>query len=52
MYDFTPQDANELELRKGDTVTKDEVVDIHWCRGKNKRTGLKGLYPANYVKDL
>ena len=52
MYDFTPQDVGELELRKGDQVTKDEEVDKHWWRGKNKRTGQIGLYPANYVKQV
>ena len=51
MYDFTPQEEGELELKKGDMVTKDEEIDKHWWRGVNKRSGCKGLYPANYVKE-
>ena len=52
MYDFTPQDAKELELRKGDHVTRDYRKKNNWWFGKNQRTGQRGMYPANYVKQV
>ena len=52
MYDFTPQDAEELELREGDHVTRDYRNENNWWFGKNQRTGQRGMYPANYVKQV
>ncbi|XP_076236580.1 unconventional myosin-Ie [Calliopsis andreniformis] len=47
LYDYSPQDLDELELREGDIV---EILTEHeggWWRGRLK--GKTGLFPGNYV---
>ena len=50
MYNYTPQDSEEIELHIGDQVTKDYVKNSDWWSGKNKRTGRRGRYSPKYVK--
>lgn len=30
LYDFTPQEAGELEFRRGDVITVTDRSDLHW----------------------
>merc|ERR1712138_224983 len=48
MYNFDPEEAGELEFRKGDVITVVDDSDPSWWKGQcNGRTGL---FPATYVK--
>ncbi|XP_033734894.1 growth factor receptor-bound protein 2-like isoform X2 [Pecten maximus] len=50
MYDFKPDDDEELPFSKGDMIEVLEKEIDSWWRGKNMRTGETGLFPINYVK--
>ncbi|KAL6430461.1 hypothetical protein ACFW04_007819 [Cataglyphis niger] len=50
LYDYEPQDLDELGLREGDIV---EVLKEHeggWWHGRLK--GKTGLFPSNYVEKI
>lgn len=47
MYDFTPQEAGELEFRRGDVITVTDRSDQHWWQGEIAHR--RGLFPASYV---
>ncbi|XP_012234244.1 unconventional myosin-Ie-like [Linepithema humile] len=50
LYDYDPQDLDELSLREGDIV---EVLKEHeggWWHGRLK--GKTGLFPSNYVEKI
>lgn len=47
MYDFTPQEAGELEFRRGDVITVLDRSDQHWWQGEIAHR--RGLFPATYV---
>lgn len=36
LYDFTPQEAGELEFRRGDVITVTDRSDQHWWQVRNK----------------
>jgi hypothetical protein len=46
-YDFVPQEANELELHRGDIVTVIDKGNTQWWKGELR--GRQGLFPATYV---
>jgi hypothetical protein len=47
LFDFKPQEENELEFKKGEIIEVVEKDDANWWRG---RLGdREGLFPANYV---
>eukprot|EP00467_Chlorarachnion_reptans_P001241 CAMPEP_0114513526 /NCGR_PEP_ID=MMETSP0109-20121206/15626_1 /TAXON_ID=29199 /ORGANISM="Chlorarachnion reptans, Strain CCCM449" /LENGTH=977 /DNA_ID=CAMNT_0001693423 /DNA_START=11 /DNA_END=2944 /DNA_ORIENTATION=+ len=51
MYDYNPQEAEELEMKIGDTVEVLEFESEHgveWWRGEIN--GRSGIFPSNYVK--
>ncbi|GBP29720.1 Protein E(sev)2B [Eumeta japonica] len=37
MYDFTPQEAGELEFRRGDVITVTDRSDQHWWQERHPR---------------
>lgn len=47
MFDFAPQDAEELEFKKGDIITITDKSDENWWKGA--LNGREGMFPANYV---
>ncbi|KAF9806414.1 hypothetical protein SFRURICE_001209 [Spodoptera frugiperda] len=47
LYDFTPQEAGELEFRRGDVITVTDRSDQHWWQGEIAHR--RGLFPASYV---
>lgn len=43
---------DEISLLAGDIITEVRIENDEWYYGKNSRTGVSGLFPANYVKVL
>lgn len=50
MYNYTPQNEDELELREGDSIAVVEQCDDGWFVGTSLRTNMFGTFPGNYVK--
>ncbi|KAJ3604741.1 hypothetical protein NHX12_029480 [Muraenolepis orangiensis] len=49
VYNYKPQNTDELELREGDIVKVMEMCDDGWFVGTSERTGAFGTFPGNYV---
>uniref|UniRef100_A0A096LWP8 Sorbin and SH3 domain containing 3 n=1 Tax=Poecilia formosa TaxID=48698 RepID=A0A096LWP8_POEFO len=49
VYNYKPQNADELELREGDIVQVIEKCDDGWFVGTSERTHAFGTFPGNYV---
>ncbi|GFS63011.1 protein enhancer of sevenless 2B [Nephila pilipes] len=47
MYDFHPQEAGELEFRRGDIITVMDRSDQNWWEGEIG--ARRGYFPATYV---
>ncbi|XP_063976863.1 uncharacterized protein LOC135162389 isoform X5 [Diachasmimorpha longicaudata] len=52
LYNYRPQNEDELELREGDTVYVMEKCDDGWFVGSSQRSGYFGTFPGNYVERL
>ncbi|XP_067106822.1 sorbin and SH3 domain-containing protein 2-like [Osmerus mordax] len=52
LYNYTPRNEDELELREGDVVDVMEKCDDGWFVGTSRRSKLFGTFPGNYVKQL
>lgn len=50
MYDFSPRESNELEIRKGDIIEVSSRNDSGWWHGRCGRD--TGYFPRNYTRDL
>nr|KAF6402537.1 sorbin and SH3 domain containing 3 [Rousettus aegyptiacus] len=49
MYQYRPQNEDELELREGDRVDVMQRCDDGWFVGVSRRTQKFGTFPGNYV---
>nr|XP_012998977.1 vinexin isoform X2 [Cavia porcellus] len=49
MYQYRPQNEDELELRAGDRVDVMQQCDDGWFVGVSRRTQKFGTFPGNYV---
>uniref|UniRef100_A0A8C1WDN7 Sorbin and SH3 domain containing 3 n=1 Tax=Cyprinus carpio TaxID=7962 RepID=A0A8C1WDN7_CYPCA len=49
VYNYKPQNKDELELREGDLVQVIEKCDDGWFVGTSERTQAFGTFPGNYV---
>ncbi|XP_052459464.1 vinexin-like isoform X1 [Carassius gibelio] len=49
VYNYKPQNRDELELREGDLVQVMEKCDDGWFVGMSERTQAFGTFPGNYV---
>ncbi|KAM9822069.1 vinexin isoform 6-T7 [Syngnathus typhle] len=49
VYNYKPQNADELELKEGDIVQVMEKCDDGWFVGTSERTHAFGTFPGNYV---
>ncbi|KAL2911976.1 actin binding protein [Polyrhizophydium stewartii] len=49
LYEYTPDEANEIPLAEEEIVTDIVQVDEGWWEGTNSH-GQRGLFPANYVE--
>ncbi|XP_042344198.1 vinexin isoform X5 [Plectropomus leopardus] len=52
VYNYKPQNSDELELREGDIVQVMEKCDDGWFVGTSERTRAFGTFPGNYVAPL
>ncbi|XP_071639841.1 uncharacterized protein Cap isoform X4 [Temnothorax longispinosus] len=52
LYNYKPQNDDELELKESDTVYVMEKCDDGWYVGSSQRTGYFGTFPGNYVERL
>lgn len=52
LYNYKPQNEDELELREGDTVYVMEKCDDGWYVGSSQRTSHFGTFPGNYVERI
>lgn len=50
MFDFNGEEANELDLTKGESLIILNRTDPEWWLGKRIRDGVIGLFPYNYAK--
>ncbi|XP_013398391.1 protein enhancer of sevenless 2B [Lingula anatina] len=50
LYDFTPEEPEELKFSKGDIIKVHSKVDCNWWKGECN--GQSGLFPATYVNAL
>ncbi|XP_018558923.1 CD2-associated protein isoform X2 [Lates calcarifer] len=50
LFDYQPQNEDELELKIGDIVDIIEEVEEGWWSGNSN--GKSGLFPSNFVKEL
>ena len=51
LYDYERSSNEEMDLRVGDIIIIRADADAWWM-GKNTRTGVKGLFPGNYVERI
>ncbi|XP_058869547.1 vinexin-like [Acipenser ruthenus] len=49
VYNYAPQNSDELELQEGDIVQVMEMCDDGWFVGASERTRAFGTFPGNYV---
>ncbi|XP_046551682.1 growth factor receptor-bound protein 2-like [Haliotis rubra] len=49
LFDFSPQEDEELMLQRGDTIKLVQKVDKDWWKGE--KDGKTGLFPASYVQE-
>ncbi|KAM6273262.1 CD2-associated protein isoform 3-T3 [Spheniscus humboldti] len=50
LFEYIPQNEDELELRLGDVIDINEEVEEGWWSGT--LNGKAGLFPSNFVKEL
>jgi hypothetical protein len=51
LYDFEPENSDELKLNAGDEIFNVEEVEDSWLKGTTK-DGRKGVFPSNYVERI
>ena len=49
LYNYAPQNDDEVELKEGDIVYVMEKCDDGWFVGTSQRSGIFGTFPGNYV---
>ncbi|XP_074541086.1 CD2-associated protein [Halichoeres trimaculatus] len=50
LFEYQPQNEDELELKVGDIVDINEEIEEGWWSGSLK--GKSGLFPSNFVKEV
>jgi hypothetical protein len=51
LFDFEPENPDELKLAAGDEIFDLEIVEDDWMRGVTA-DGRSGVFPSNYVEKL
>ena len=49
-FDYTAQNADELDIKKGDRIRNVIRKEEGWYEGELSHTGMRGLFPDNFVK--
>lgn len=52
MYDYEAQDDDEVGFIDGDLILDCQAIDEGWMFGTVRRTGQRGMLPANYVEPM
>jgi len=52
LYNYIPQNDDEVELQEGDVVYVMEKCDDGWFVGTSQRSGTFGTFPGNYVAKI
>ncbi|ODQ77541.1 hypothetical protein BABINDRAFT_41597 [Babjeviella inositovora NRRL Y-12698] len=52
LYDYEPQQPDDLRLRRGDKIAVLEHLSEDWWRGKVSSSSQEGVFPSSYVKML
>ncbi|ETW05465.1 hypothetical protein H310_03228 [Aphanomyces invadans] len=53
LYNYTPDEPDELELRQGDVVYVTHEQDDGWCQGfLESNPSQVGLFPSNYIRSV
>lgn len=50
LYDYAPQNADELELHADDIIEVHNKQEDGWWEGSTR--GKRGVFPANYVEEV
>ncbi|KAM9421098.1 CD2-associated protein isoform 6-T6 [Salvelinus alpinus] len=50
LFEYVPQNEDELELKMGDIIDINEEVEEGWWSGT--MNGKSGLFPSNFVKEM
>lgn len=50
LYNYKPQKADELELKKGEIYSVYKKCHDGWYKGVSVRNGQSGVFPGNYVQ--
>ncbi|XP_046404332.1 LIM and SH3 domain protein F42H10.3 isoform X2 [Ischnura elegans] len=50
LYDYLAQDVDEVSFADGDIIIDCTPIDDGWMTGVVRRTGQRGMLPANYVE--
>ncbi|KAF7239439.1 CD2-associated protein [Varanus komodoensis] len=50
LFEYIPQNEDELQLKQGDIIDINEEVEEGWWNGT--LNGKSGLFPSNFVKEL
>lgn len=50
LYDFEPENDNELSFKEGDIIQLNSQIDDNWYEGTVN--GRNGLFPVSYVQVL
>ena len=49
IYDFHPQNPNEIAVKKGEFITVRKTINQNWVEVEDPNSGLVGIIPRNYV---
>uniref|UniRef100_A0A8H7NKK6 SH3 domain-containing protein n=1 Tax=Bionectria ochroleuca TaxID=29856 RepID=A0A8H7NKK6_BIOOC len=49
LYRYVGPDDRDLAFERDDKILVHEYMNDDWWMGQNKRTGLEGIFPRNYV---
>ena len=49
-YDYYAQDDNEVTFIANDVMVDVREIDEVWLYGTVERTGIRGMFPSDYVE--
>lgn len=52
LFDYSSQEAGDLNLTKGDKIAVVEHMSEDWWKGYKKGSEKPGVFPSNYVNDI
>lgn len=52
LYNYKPIKEDEIELKKGECYTVLQKCRDGWFKGRSLSTGVFGIFPGNYVKQI